>query len=84
MAASGFVIRLLVLREWSGSSLAVFPADMVDRTLICIPIGGEMLEKVGKQAMVAYLGSLLVLGLGLFTMARWACLSYRWRWSAKI
>lgn len=43
-----------------------------------------MLEKVGKQAMVAYLGSLLVLGLGLFTMARWACLSYRWRWQAKI
>lgn len=43
-----------------------------------------MLEKVGKQAMVAYLGSLLVLGLGLFTMARWACLGYRWRWQAKI
>lgn len=54
------------------------------RTLICIPIGGEMLEKVGKQAMVAYLGSVLVLGLGMFIMARWACLSYRWRWHAKI
>ncbi|KAJ5103213.1 MFS general substrate transporter [Penicillium argentinense] len=53
-------------------------------TLICIPIGGEMLEKVGKQAMVAYLGSVLVVGLGMFVMARWACLSYRWRWQAKI
>ncbi|CAI7620931.1 unnamed protein product [Penicillium manginii] len=53
-------------------------------TLICIPIGGEMLEKVGKQAMVAYLGSVLIVGLGMFIMARWACLSYRWRWHAKI
>ncbi|KAJ5497679.1 Major facilitator superfamily domain general substrate transporter [Penicillium expansum] len=53
-------------------------------TLICIPIGGEMLDKVGKQAMVAYLGSVLIVSLGLFVMARWACLSYRWRWQAKI
>lgn len=58
--------------------------DLRHRTLICIPIGGEMLEKVGKQAMVAYLGSVLVVGLGMFIMARWACLSYRWRWQAKI
>lgn len=43
-----------------------------------------MLEKVGKQAMVAYLGSMLVLGLGLFVMARWACLNYRWSWVAKL
>jgi hypothetical protein len=43
-----------------------------------------MLEKVGKQAMVAYLGSVLIVGLGMFIMARWACLSYRWRWHAKI
>ncbi|KAJ5815737.1 hypothetical protein N7474_007514 [Penicillium riverlandense] len=53
-------------------------------TLICVPIGGEMLEKVGKRAMVAYLGSVLILALGMFVMARWACLSYRWRWQAKI
>ncbi|KAJ5206577.1 Major facilitator superfamily domain general substrate transporter [Penicillium cf. griseofulvum] len=53
-------------------------------TLICIPIGGEMLDKVGKRAMVAYLGSVLIVTLGLFVMARWACLSYRWRWQAKI
>ncbi|KAJ6131353.1 MFS general substrate transporter [Penicillium sp. IBT 18751x] len=53
-------------------------------TLICIPIGGEMLEQVGKQAMVAYLGSVLIVALGMFVMARWTCLSYRWRWQAKI
>ncbi|KAJ5947752.1 MFS general substrate transporter [Penicillium verhagenii] len=53
-------------------------------TLICIPIGGEMLQKVGKRAMVGYLGSVLIVALGMFTMARWACLGYRWRWQAKI
>ncbi|THC90076.1 hypothetical protein EYZ11_010472 [Aspergillus tanneri] len=53
-------------------------------TLICIPIGGEMLETVGKQAMVAYLGSVLILAFGLFVMARWACLNYRWSWRAKL
>ncbi|KAJ5919834.1 MFS general substrate transporter [Penicillium verhagenii] len=53
-------------------------------TLICIPIGGEMLQKVGKRAMVGYLGSVLIVALGMFTMARWACLGCRWRWHAKI
>ncbi|KAJ5765493.1 MFS general substrate transporter [Penicillium odoratum] len=53
-------------------------------TLICIPIGGEMLQKVGKRAMVGYLGSVLIVALGMFVMARWTCLGYRWRWQAKI
>lgn len=43
-----------------------------------------MLEKVGKQAMVSYLGSVLILALLMFVMARWACLNYRWRWRMKI
>jgi hypothetical protein len=43
-----------------------------------------MLEKVGSRAMVAYLGSVLIVALGMFVMARWASLSYRWRWQAKI
>ncbi|KAJ5888595.1 MFS general substrate transporter [Penicillium taxi] len=53
-------------------------------TLISVPIGGEMLEKIGTRAMVAYLGGVLLAALGMFTMARWACLSYRWRWHANI
>ncbi|GLI79919.1 hypothetical protein PoHVEF18_008267 [Penicillium ochrochloron] len=65
----------------SGSFLSLAPALA---TLICIPIGGEMLEKVGSRAMVAYLGGVLVVALGMFVMARWASLSYRWRWQAKI
>lgn len=43
-----------------------------------------MLQKVGKRAMVGYLGSVLIVALGMFIMARWACLGYRWRWQAKI
>ncbi|PWY76498.1 MFS general substrate transporter [Aspergillus sclerotioniger CBS 115572] len=53
-------------------------------TLISIPIGGEMIETVGKQAMVAFLGGVLVIAMGMFAMARWSCLNYRWRWQAKI
>jgi hypothetical protein len=58
--------------------------DESSSTLICVPIGGEMLEKVGSRAMVGYLGSVLIVALGMFVMARWASLSYRWRWQAKI
>ncbi|KAI9370245.1 major facilitator superfamily domain-containing protein [Aspergillus egyptiacus] len=53
-------------------------------TLICIPIGGEMLEKVGGQNMVVYLGCTLVLAMLLFLVARWACLDYKWHWRSKI
>ena len=52
--------------------------------LVCIPVGGEMLDKVGSRAMVLFLGFILVLSLGLYSMARWACLGYRWRWRMKI
>ncbi|RAK98989.1 monocarboxylate permease [Aspergillus ibericus CBS 121593] len=53
-------------------------------TLISIPIGGEMIETVGTHAMVGFLGGVLVVAMGLFGMARWSCLGYRWRWHAKI
>lgn len=43
-----------------------------------------MLESVGKQAMVGFFGGVLIVALGMFLMARWACLGYRWRWQAKI
>ncbi|KAL2870563.1 major facilitator superfamily domain-containing protein [Aspergillus lucknowensis] len=53
-------------------------------TLICIPIGGEMLEKVGARMVVAWLGGVLVLAMLLFVVARWACLDYKWNWRSKI
>ncbi|KAE8149815.1 monocarboxylate transporter [Aspergillus avenaceus] len=53
-------------------------------TLICIPIGGEMLEKVGAQIVVIWLGCVLVFSTFLFLTARWACLEYKWHWAVKI
>ncbi|KAL3475537.1 major facilitator superfamily domain-containing protein [Aspergillus californicus] len=53
-------------------------------TLICIPIGGEMLEKVGAHMVVVWLGSVLILSMLLFVVARWACLDYKWNWRSKI
>ncbi|CZR56066.1 related to monocarboxylate transporter [Phialocephala subalpina] len=53
-------------------------------TLICIPVGGELLPTVGGTAFVAIFGGILVLSLVSFLMARWACLEYRWKWNVKI
>lgn len=54
------------------------------RTMICIPVGGELLPKIGPTAFVAFFAGVMVLGLGSFVMARWACLEYRWKWNVKI
>ncbi|KAL4779909.1 major facilitator superfamily domain-containing protein [Aspergillus varians] len=53
-------------------------------TLISIPIGGEMLEKIGSRMVVVWLGGVLSLSVLLFVIARWACLDYRWNWTSKI
>ncbi|KAF7617338.1 hypothetical protein AFLA_005379 [Aspergillus flavus NRRL3357] len=53
-------------------------------TLICIPIGGEMLEKVGSRIVVIWLGCVLLFSMFLFMTARWACLDYKWHWRIRI
>jgi len=53
-------------------------------TLICIPIGGELLPIAGPVGFVAFFAGILCLSLVCFVMARWACLGYSWRWRAKI
>ncbi|CAG8950991.1 hypothetical protein HYFRA_00006388 [Hymenoscyphus fraxineus] len=53
-------------------------------TLLCIPLGGELLPKIGPTAFVGFFAGVLVLGLGSFLMARWACLEYKWEWGVKI
>ncbi|KAF9885075.1 hypothetical protein FE257_000806 [Aspergillus nanangensis] len=53
-------------------------------TLICIPIGGEMLEKVGPGVVVLWLGGVLCLSMLFFLTARWACLDYKWNWKIKV
>ncbi|TVY16771.1 putative transporter MCH4 [Lachnellula arida] len=53
-------------------------------TLICIPIAGELLPTIGPTGFVAFFGGILLLSLGSFFMARWACLDYKWKWLTKI
>lgn len=54
------------------------------RTLVCVPIGGELLPTIGDAGFVAVFGGILVLSLLSFLMARWACLEYRWKWKVKV
>lgn len=53
-------------------------------TFLCIPLGGQLLPSIGSEGFVAFFGGILVLSLGSFLMARWACLDYRWKWNVKI
>ncbi len=77
--------RLLLLREFSPSLLMnILTRFFFFSTLICIPVGGELLPAVGGTAFVAFFGGILVLSLFSFLMARWACLDYRWKWNVKI
>lgn len=80
----GLVTLLCLLRKCGSSQLLVTNADETVRTLICIPVGGLLLPAIGPTGFVAFFGSILVLSLISFMIARWACLDYKWSWSAKI
>jgi hypothetical protein len=56
----------------------------MNSTLICIPVRGELLPAIGGTGFVAFFGGILLLSMGSFLMARWACLEYRWKWKVKI
>jgi len=47
-------------------------------TLVCIPIGGELVQTVGPQPMVAFFCAVLGLSFLSFVFSRWACLGRRW------
>ncbi|EXJ77776.1 hypothetical protein A1O3_10005 [Capronia epimyces CBS 606.96] len=53
-------------------------------TLVCVPISGELVESVGPQIMVGFMCAILGLALMTFSLSRWACLGWRWRWKAKV
>lgn len=53
-------------------------------TLVCIPIGGELVETVGPRAMVGFFCCILALSLVSFIFSRWACLGRRWALFEKI
>lgn len=54
------------------------------RALICIPVGGDLLPKIGATGFVAFFGAVLILSLLCFLIARWACLGYKWKWMVRI
>lgn len=47
-------------------------------TLICVPIGGQLLEMVGPKLLVGFYSGMLGLSLISFAFSRWACLDRRW------
>lgn len=53
-------------------------------TLVCIPIGGELVESLGPQPMVAFFCAVLFLSLVSLLLSRWACLGWKWRWKVRI
>lgn len=53
-------------------------------TLICLPIDGELLTAVGPQKMIVFECVVLVLALVALIMSRWACLGWKWSWTARI
>jgi MFS family permease len=53
-------------------------------TLVCIPISGELIDAVGTQFLVGFFCAILGLTLITFTCSRWACLGWKWSWTAKV
>ena len=53
-------------------------------TLVCIPIGGELLGAVGADALVGFFCAILGVSMVSFAMSRWACLGWRWDWKTKV
>ncbi|EUC49235.1 hypothetical protein COCMIDRAFT_85123 [Bipolaris oryzae ATCC 44560] len=53
-------------------------------TLVCIPIGGELVETVGPQPMVAFFCAVLGLSLISFLFSRWACVGRQWILKVKV
>ncbi|KAL4866253.1 hypothetical protein BDV12DRAFT_173134 [Aspergillus spectabilis] len=77
-------VRQITPAKEIGMRFGTFYGLVAFATLISIPIGGEMLEKVGAHMVVVWVGCVLVLAMLFFGIARWACLDYKWNWRSKI
>lgn len=49
-------------------------------TLVCIPISGELVQRVGPQPMVGFMCAVLFASIGTFVISRWGLLGWRWKW----
>ncbi|KAF2229643.1 MFS general substrate transporter, partial [Viridothelium virens] len=52
--------------------------------LLTIPIGGEVLKAAGSEVLIGVMVLSAGIALVSFSMARWACLDYKWKWAIKI
>ena len=53
-------------------------------TLVCIPISGELVQRVGPQPLVGFMCAVLALSIGTFVVTRFALLGWRWRWKVVV
>lgn len=53
-------------------------------TLVCIPISGELVQRVGAQALVGFLSAVLFVSIGTFAFSRWCLLGRKWKWLANV
>ena len=51
-------------------------------TLVCIPVSGELVQRVGPQPLVGFMCAVLALSIGTFVVSRLALLGWRWKWKA--
>ena len=50
-------------------------------TLICIPVSGELVQRIGPQPLVGFMCAVLALSIGTFIVSRLALLGWRWKWT---
>lgn len=51
-------------------------------TLVSIPISGELVQRVGPQALVGFMCAVLFVSIGMFAISRWCLLGRKWSWRA--
>lgn len=76
----GQLCRTEQFGEYWGTSY--FFASMA--TLVCIPVGGQLVESSGSKLTATFFSIVLAVSLATFVVSRWACLEWRWRWIVKI
>ncbi|KAJ5523972.1 hypothetical protein N7494_010622 [Penicillium frequentans] len=52
--------------------------------LLTVPVGGKMLQSTTPRVLIGFYSAVLLIGLASVALSRWAVLSWRWRWKAKV
>lgn len=79
-ACIGQLCRAEEFGTYYGSSYFIASLSL----LICIPISGELIQTAGGQSMAIFSCLVLFASILMFAISRWACLGWRWSWTAKV